>query len=96
MSALSRPQPPCQVPRLCLLALRENDDPIPSALGIIASARAEGLEVSVCTIGADRHLPDSGPQARLAAASGHAVHRIDVLADITTPARIAERIRTDH
>ncbi|QDV09340.1 cobyrinic acid a,c-diamide synthase [Planctomycetes bacterium Poly30] len=78
MSALSRPQPPCQVPRLCLLALREDDDPIPFALSVIASARAEGLEVSVCTIGADRNLPDAGPQARLAAASGHAVHRIDV------------------
>ncbi|MGK0481176.1 MAG: cobyrinic acid a,c-diamide synthase [Planctomycetota bacterium] len=60
------------------MALRDGDDPVPFALGILASARAEGLEVSICTIGANRDLPAATAQGRLAAASGHAVHRIDV------------------
>jgi cobyrinic acid a,c-diamide synthase len=60
------------------MALRPGDDPTPYALGILAAARAQGLSVSVCTIGPDRDLPNQELRAQLAAASGHAVHRIDV------------------
>ncbi len=68
----------CQVPRLCLMALREGEDPTPYALGVLAAARSQGLGVSVCTIGPDRDLPHQELRAKLASASGHAVHRIDV------------------
>ena len=63
---------------MCLLALREEEDPTPYALGILAAARAEGTRISVCTIGPDRNFPSQEVRARLAAASGHAVHRVDV------------------
>lgn len=81
-----------QVPRLCVLGLRDVDDPLPFALALIRSWEAEGVSAAVCLIGSDREAPGHRGQARLVEASGHAVHRIDVdLMPVPSIQRVVER-----
>lgn len=92
MTPSSQSHPHRQTPLLCLLGLRAEDDPVPFALALLESARAEGVDVSVCTVGAELRRHPEESHARLSAASGHAVHRIDVdLMPVPSIQRVAER-----
>ncbi|MEM8713258.1 MAG: hypothetical protein AAGG01_20120, partial [Planctomycetota bacterium] len=85
-----------QAPRICVLGLREGDDPLPFVFALIRSWETEGISAAVCLIGSDRDAPGHRGQARLVEASGHAVHRIDVdLMPVPSIQRVVERAGTE-